>query len=234
MIESTYVGLQKASIQLKEDEEAILTAASEGRIQLYWVVNAILPIGIGEWSTIESAEGKIHSIIGIKEMARLYVDRAPLAEHEALGLIKSDSYLTDGKQLSLPDENGNFLLFHDEDREVSKNEIEKIFTITRRAIQIRSDDLRDLITSTTTPPEGTIPKSSYAKTASATTRAADTKLIIINALCKRLGIDPLSRGAANKVTAVLELAGTRLHEGTVKTTLDQIEAALERRENRGQ
>lgn len=234
MIETTFVGLKQAAAMLGTDEDTILLAASESRIQLYWLVNALLPVGLGEPKQINNTDedGLRRNVylVGIKEMYREYIDRAPLTQDEALGLLKAEAHLSNGGYLSDPDENGNYLVFYDEERVISKKERKRVFSITRRAVQMMRNDVRSLQSGEAMPPEGTVPRRS--PTSSSITRSNDTKLLVINALCKKLGIDSTARGATVKVAHALELAGTPFDEGAIRPILKMIGDALARRADR--
>ena len=60
-------------------------------------------------------------------------------------------------------------------------------------------------------------------------RREDTKLLVIAALCEKLGIRIGERGAAKKIVQAVELLGPTISEETVKGLLDSIPSVVEKR-----
>lgn len=61
----------------------------------------------------------------------------------------------------------------------------------------------------------------------AVTRRKNSYLVIIGALCEKLGVDHKERGAAIKIKKYLELIGIKKDDGTLRSVLDEVQEVVE-------
>lgn len=110
MIKTTYVGLKYAAGLLGIDEDALLIAASEGRVRLYWLLNRAVSAEYGHYGELTMPDQDGLPYFWVREDVRnhqhfMYV---PLDSMEAAELLKSKTITAEGSALSDQDINGSW------------------------------------------------------------------------------------------------------------------------------
>lgn len=117
MIETTYIRLAKAAEILHTDEDTLLIAAAERRIQLYWLLNAVLNAEKGLYEKRGTRENGDEELFwfphdhGIDHF--LFV---PLLYKDAAELLKSQITKWWGRRLSLIDADHTFWALMNEEQ----------------------------------------------------------------------------------------------------------------------
>lgn len=117
MIETTYIRLAKAAEMLDADADTLLIAAAERRIQLYWLLNAVLSAEKGLYEKRGTRENGDEELFwfphqnGIEHF--LFV---PLLYKDAAELLKNQTTKWWGRRLSLIDEDHTFWALMNEEK----------------------------------------------------------------------------------------------------------------------
>lgn len=117
MIETTYIRLAKAVEILETDADTLLIAAAERRIQLYWLLNAVLSAEKGLYEKRGTREN------GDEELGWFPHDHGiqhflfvPLLYKDAAELLKNQTTKWWGRRLSLIDEDHTFWALMNEEK----------------------------------------------------------------------------------------------------------------------
>ena len=89
MIETKYIAIDVAAKALDMSESTLLVAASEGHIQLYWLLNRRVWAERGYWEECEPTEsGEPNRFWTIQEYAHMHFMYIPLSRWEAADILK--------------------------------------------------------------------------------------------------------------------------------------------------
>lgn len=156
MIETTHVRLARAAEILGSDEDSLLIAAAERRIQLYWLFNAALNAERGKYQEVGTPEKGDEDLMwmpddwGVKPF--LFI---PLIYKDAAELLKRQSAKWWGRALSLKYEDGTYWALVN-DTSCAQELGENWDLISRDMVFLTSDCLEKLKSDPVTPPPDTI------------------------------------------------------------------------------
>jgi len=141
MIETTYVRLVQAAEMLSTDSDTLLIAAAEGRIRLYWLLNALMAAEYGayEETGMPPDEGPKHSwaTYGVEIRHFTFV---PLSTSNAAALLKRQTAEWDEYLLTIPEADGAYWIAANEKRGLKHTDADwKV--ITRDALFMASEDV---------------------------------------------------------------------------------------------
>lgn len=156
MIETTYIPLAKAAGILDVDAETLLIAAAERRIQLYWLLNAVLSAEKGLYEKRGTREN------GDEELSWFPHDHGiqhflfvPLLYKDAAELLKNQTTKWWGRRLSLIDEDHTFWALMNEEK--CAQELGPDWDqISRDIVYLTAADVKMLKSESATPAPGTI------------------------------------------------------------------------------
>ena len=118
MIETTYVRLAQAAAMLDTDADTLLIAAAEGRIQLHWLLNALMWAKRGCRESVEWGVGWCWN--GVDEGFRNF-KFIPLSQADAADLLKKDVAEWDEcSRLSIADADGTYWVGANDEGGLSK------------------------------------------------------------------------------------------------------------------
>jgi len=155
-LETTHVRLAKAAEVLGVEEDSLLIAAAERRIQLYWLLNAALNAEKGHYQIIGTREKGDEGLMWMThESGVSHFLFVPLIYKDAANLLKDQRVKWWGRALSLKDTDGRFwALVNDEP--CAKELGENWDSISRDTVFLISDDLEKLKSDPVTPAPGSI------------------------------------------------------------------------------
>lgn len=214
-IDTTYVRLGNAAQMLDCDVDTLLIAGSEGRIDLYGLINA--PADNVSFSTTDPSEHGAwpdpYTFLYTELMAKQSLLKYGQCSVEFAIEPKF-------KQNELREE----ITYYGDLRE-------PVIVTVADTFMLRRDILK--ILESAVPPEPRPPKDTPQARA-ADTNKSTTLLVIIAALCKDAGIDYKQPGTAKMLEALLDDIGVSVTEQTIKTAvLDKIADAVNRRATLG-
>jgi hypothetical protein len=157
MIESEFVKLTKAAELLKSDADTLLIASTEGRVQLYWLLNQRVygEKGYYEETTDKESGAPDHywSIMDRRFRHFMYV---PLDRVDAADLLKRDATTARSEILSLK-EDGCWWVLQSNWTDEGSRVTEEDFSVTRNAVFMRRDDMDSILQNGAIPADGSFP-----------------------------------------------------------------------------
>lgn len=141
MIETTYVRLAQAAQMLSTDADTLLIAAAEGRIRLYWLLNAVIGAEYGayEETGMPAEEGPKHLWATYGGEIRHFTF-VPLSSTNAAALLKRPTAEWDEYLLTIPEADGAYWIVANERWGVKHTDADWKL-ITREALFMALEDV---------------------------------------------------------------------------------------------
>lgn len=153
MIETTHIRLEQAAAMLDTDTDTLLIAATEGRIQLHWLLNALMWAKRGCRESVEWGAGWCWN--GVDERFRNF-NFIPLPQSDAADLLKKGAAEWDEcSRLSIADADGTYWVGANEEGGLSNGE-QGWKAITSNMVFMRRADIEAIKAAHATPAPGTI------------------------------------------------------------------------------
>jgi hypothetical protein len=252
MIETKYMAIYVAAKALDVSESTLLVAASEGHIQLYWLLNRRVWAQRGYWEECEPTElGKPERTWSILDEAHMHFMYIPLSRREAADILKEGEVFAEANcLLELRDADKSYWTPTSWSENDNGGLTQEDFRITSRILFVTSADLDEIRLQTGTNAQAGDNDSSLLvseKSARLETHRSDKRLdkrelredldprerisllTIIAALCDYSDIDPADRGSVSKIAKMTEEFGARVSDDTVRKWLKAIPDARARR-----
>jgi len=252
MIETQYIAFDVAAKALDESESTLLVAASEGHIQLYWLLNRQVWAERRCWEECEPTEsGKPNHSWTTQEYAHMHFMYIPLSRWEAADILKEGEVIAKAEcLLELRDADDSYWTPTTLDENHNGGLTQEDLRVSSKILFVTSADLDEIRLKKGTNTQAGDNDSSLLvseKFASLETHRSDKQLAkrepredldprertslltIIAALCNYSDIDPKDRGSVSKIAEMTEEIGAPVSEDTVRKWLKAIPDARERR-----
>lgn len=156
MIETTYVRLTKAAEMMGADADTLLIAAAEGRIRLFWLLNALVEAERGRFEETgePSDQPRLSWVMDGYEIKRFTF--VPLQSHDAAELLKRPDTLVKSVWLSEPDDEGYYWQPYDGGPDSDANLLESEMHVTRDCVFLKRADVEAIKAAQISPAPGTV------------------------------------------------------------------------------
>lgn len=231
MIQTEFVRLERAAEDLGMDADTLLLATFEGRLRVYGLLNVTIDAEYGDFFE-ETEDGE--PVWTPREFSTRRFGYVRLTEENIGHLIRNGRVDVSGSVLSDHDEEGR--VWRDGRSEISPL---PSLDVTQSVLFVRAEDLallRDTPSLLDESQSALGPAKDArqsvgggATTSSGETKRRDTRLVIIAALAKKVGIEIGKRGAAVRIREAVDAFGASMSEDTILRVLEEVPEALERR-----
>lgn len=231
MIQTTFISLATVARMLETDPDAVLVAALERRLRLYWLFNQTVAAERGMYEDMGyDLDGEPSSSWVPHEYSRRHFTYIPLGSCGAGDLLKFGTITASAGVLSDEGKDGTYWTLTDVIGMTHyPPPTEDVRRVTRDTVFARRVDIEAILTQGATPDAGAVTDLEPEKAKCAVSRTHHTLLYIIAALADQAGLDLTERGAAVRVAEWTQLTGAAVSADTVRKYLDMIPDAMERR-----